>query len=59
MKAKTLFLLISILVTTFLWISFDLDHSYNRIHLPTVPQSIIEDISPDLDHATIRLLRGR
>lgn len=59
MKAKTLFLLISILLTTLLWIGLDLDHAYNRTYLPTVPQPISENISPDLDHAAIRLLRGR
>ena len=59
MKVKTLFLFISILITTFLWISLDLDHSYNRTYLPAVPQAISEDISPDLDYASVRLLRGR
>ena len=49
MKSPLLVLLISILLTTFLWISLDLYHSYVESFLPTLSQQSLEPINPNFD----------
>ena len=59
MKRRTLVLLISILTTTFLWILLDLYHAYNESFFPVIPQSYLEEISPDLDLSAVKLLKKK
>jgi len=54
-----LVLLISILTTTFLWILLDLYHAYNESFFPVIPQSYLEEISPDLDLSAVKLLKKK
>ena len=59
MKTSTLTLMISIILTIFLWICLDLYHAYSETFLPTVSREIIEDINPNIDLSAVKLLKKR
>lgn len=50
-------LLLSSLVTLFLWVGLDVHHAYQKTSLPQIPSQLLETIATELDPATVDLIR--
>lgn len=59
MSRSTFVILISIITTMFLWIIFDLYHTYHETFLPIVNLMELENVNPSIDTATVQMLKGK